>query len=281
MRKIIKEYITITFGLVFLSVGTYYFLVPANLATGGVSGIGIIIKQYYPSLPIGGMMMAMNVVLFIIAFLVIGSQFGAKTIYASFGLSGLIWALEKMFPISKPLTNDLFLNMVFGILLASIGMAIVFNCNASTGGTDIIGKILNKFFHIELGKAQLISDFSITLGATVVFGPTRGLYAVLGVIINGLMIDWVIEGLNIYIRVVIITDNSNDIKNFIIDDLKRGVTVYNAKGGFTGEEKIILNTILSRKEFIRLKAFVKELDKEAFITVSEVHEVLGHGFNKI
>ncbi|MBZ4664133.1 MAG: YitT family protein [Caloramator sp.] len=281
MKKAIKEYILITLGIFLVAVGIYYFLVPSNLAAGGVSGLAIVINQFFPSIPVGLLMLGMNIILFIIAFIVIGSNFGAKTIYSSLGLSGMIWVLEKLYPISQPMVDDLLLQLLFGILISGIGMGIVFNQNASTGGTDIIAKIINKFFHIDIGKSLLLSDFLITLAAGLTFGPKIGMYALLGVVINGFVIDNVIQGLNVCKQVTIISSKSEEIKKYIIEELGRGVTIYDGRGAFTGEKKEVLMTIISRKEFIKLREYIKELDKRAFISVSNVHEVLGEGFTEL
>jgi len=276
--KKIKEYILITIGLVFVAAGIEYFLVPNDLAAGGVSGLAIVINYYFPSISVGTFMLAANIILFIVAFILIGPSFGAKTIYASLGLSGIIWVMEKFFPISKPLTNNLLLELIYGILISGVGMGIVFNQNASTGGTDIIAKILNKFFHINIGKALLISDLVVTLGALITFGAEKGMYALLGVILNGAVIDEVIQGINTVKEVKIISSKNEEIKKFILDELGRGVTIYYARGGFTNEEKDMLVVLLSRREFIKLREFIKDIDERAFITVSNVHEVFGEGF---
>lgn len=277
MKKI-KEYILITIGLVFVAAGIEYFLVPNDLAAGGVSGLAIVINYYFPSISVGTFMLAANIILFFVAFILIGPSFGAKTIYASLGLSGIIWVMEKFFPIAKPLTNNLLLELIYGILISGVGMGIVFNQNASTGGTDIIAKILNKFFHINIGKALLISDLVVTLGALITFGAEKGMYALLGVILNGAVIDEVIQGINTVKEVKIISSKNEEIKKFILDELGRGVTIYYARGGFTNEEKDMLVVLLSRREFIKLREFIKDIDERAFITVSNVHEVFGEGF---
>jgi uncharacterized membrane-anchored protein YitT (DUF2179 family) len=281
MKKLVKEYILITIGIILVGAGLYYFLVINNLAAGGVSGLAMVIGHYFPSIPVGLLMLIMNIILFIIAFIVIGPNFGAKTIYASLGLSGVIWIFEKVFPISKPITDDLMLSLIYGILISGIGMGIVFNQNASTGGTDIVAKIINKFFHLEIGKAMIASDFVITLLAGLTFGPKIGMYALLGVIINGVVIDSFINGLSMRKQVTIISSKGDEIKKFIIDELQRGVTIYDAKGAYTGEEKEVLITIMSRKEIIKLRGFIREVDKKAFISVNNVHEVLGEGFKSI
>lgn len=278
MKKDIRDYVYITMGILLVALGIHFFLVPSNLAAGGVSGLAIVINNYVPTLSVGILMLIMNVILFLIAFIAIGPKFGGKTIYASLGLSGVIWALEKLYPVKDPFTNDLLLNLLIGILVSGIGMGIVFNRNASTGGTDIIAKIINKFFHVDMGKSLLMSDFLITLLAGMAFGKEVGMYALLGVIMNGFLIDGVINGLNVSKQVTIISSKGEEIKAYIMEGLGRGVTIYDAKGAYTGEEKEVLITLMNRKEFIRLREFIREIDKRAFITVSNVHEVLGEGF---
>jgi uncharacterized membrane-anchored protein YitT (DUF2179 family) len=278
MKKF-KDFLLLNLGLLLVAIGIYYFLVPNNLAAGGVSGLAMVITQYLPSIPIGLLMLGMNFVLFILAFFLIGREFAVKTVYSSFALSGMIWLLELIYPMSQPiLTDDLFIQLIFGILISAIGMAIVFNMNGSTGGTDIIAKIFNKYFHLPIGKGLLAADFFITLFAAITFGPKIGMYAILGVMLNGFAIDLVIEGFNIVKQLVIITSRTEDVKKFIIDELGRGATVYAAKGAYSGDEKEVITTIVSQKEFVRLKNYVKSIDPEAFITVSNVHEALGEGF---
>ncbi|QCX34441.1 YitT family protein [Caloramator sp. E03] len=281
MKKAFKEYILITFGIILVAIGIYYFLVPNNLAAGGVSGLAIVINNFVPAIPVGLLMLVMNIILFIVAFIFIGANFGAKTIYSSLGLSGIIWFLEKFYPIKNPVTDDIFLNLIFGILIGGVGMGIVFNQNASTGGTDIIAKIINKFFHVNIGKALLMSDFLITLMAGYAFGIKVAMYALLGVIINGFVIDEVIQGISICKQVMIISSKGEEIKNYIMNELGRGVTLYEAKGGYTKEKKEVIMTIVSRREFIKIREFIMDVDKRAFISVNNVHEVLGEGFKEI
>jgi len=281
MKIKIKEYVLITLGNILLALGLNFFLVPNNLAAGGVSGLAMIIGKYIPDLPIGLMMLFMNIILFIIAFAILGSGFGGKTIYSSLSLSGIIWLFEKLMPINKSITGDIFIELIFGILISSIGMGIIFNQNASTGGTDIIAKIINKFLHIDIGKSLLLSDFAITLLAAIAFDVRTGMYALLGVIMSGFIIDIVIEGLNISKQVMIISSKTEDIKRFILNDLGRGATVYIAKGAFTEEEKEIITTTIGRKEVVRLKIFVSGIDNRAFMTIIDAHETLGEGFKDI
>lgn len=281
MKETIKEYILITIGAILVAISVHFFLSPANLAAGGVSGIAIILYKFFPQIPIGFMMLVMNIILFIVGFIFIGNNFGAKTIYASLSLSGITWIFERLFPMQGPRVDDLFIVMIFGVLISGVGMALVFNQNASTGGTDIIAKILNKYTHIDIGKALLISDFFITLGAAAVFGLLTGMYALLAVIVNGFAIDAVIQGFSTCMQVTIISEKGEEIKSFIIDELSRGVTLYKAIGAYTGESKEVIVTVVSRREFIRLKGYVSMLDKTAFVTVANTHEVLGEGFKDI
>lgn len=281
MKKVIYEYFMTTIGIAFVAAGMYFFLVPNNLAAGGVSGLGIIINKY-TGIPVGALMLVMNVILFIIAFIVLGTSFGVKTIYASLGISGMIWALEKIYPLTSPIVKDeLMLQLFFGIFISGVGMAIVFNQNASTGGTDIIAKIMCKFFPIDIGKALLVSDFFITVFAAATFGIKLGLYALLGVIINGFVIDGVIEGMNICKNVVIISEKCDEIKAYIMNELGRGATVYCAKGAYSNVQKEVITTVVGRKQFIKLRDFIKDIDKNAFITVNNVHEIFGEGFKNI
>lgn len=280
MEKL-REYILITFGFTLVAFALQAFLVPNNIAAGGVSGVAIIINSVFPSFSVGGLMIVMNVILFIIGFAVIGSKFGGKSIYASLGLSGLTYIMEKFQILNKPITNDLLLASIFGTLMSGIGMAMVFNQNASTGGTDIIAKILNKFFHIDIGKSLLTVDFIVTLFAAAAFGAKAALYALLCVIMNGFVIDNIIDGVNVCKEIMIVSSKIDEISKYIIEDLDRGCTILHGIGGFSGENTRILYTVLHRKQFIKLKVFIKEVDRRAFITVSDAHEVLGEGFQDI
>lgn len=280
MKKF-KEYMLITIGVILVSLSLELFLAPNNIAAGGVSGIAIIINHFVPSLQIGLLMLIMNIILFIIAFIVIGNKFGGKTIYASLALSGIIWLMDKIGVSKYVITKDLLLATIFGTLISGIGMAIVFNQNASTGGTDILAKILNKFVHLDMGKALLSVDFIVVLFTLASFGAEVGMYALLAVIINGFIIDNVIEGLNSCKQIVVVSGKIDLIGKYIMDELDRGCTILQGRGGYTDKDSSILYTVLSRKQFIKLKTYIKEVDNRAFITVSEAHEVLGEGFKDI
>jgi uncharacterized membrane-anchored protein YitT (DUF2179 family) len=278
--SIFKEYSIITLGILLVAFAIEYFYAPNNIAAGGVTGIAIILNAVMPNLSIGLITLVLNGLLFIVAFMFIDGSFGVKTIYASLGLSVIIWVIEKFLnPVA--ITKDLMIASIFGALISAIGMALVFNENASTGGTDILAKILNVFFHLEIGKSLLAVDFIITFVSIFVFGINVALYSMLSIILLGIIVDRLIEGFNVCKSVFIISKNSYEISTYIIDTLQRGCTFLNGVGAYTGKDINVLYAVISRNEFIKLKKFIKDTDPEAFITVGEVHEVLGEGFNDI
>ncbi|KZL93489.1 YitT family protein [Clostridium magnum] len=281
MKKNLRSFLLIFFGGLLVAIGTYFFLAPNHIAAGGISGAAIIINSILQNIPIGVFMMGMELMLFVIGMIVIGPIFGGRTIFCSFSISGMVLLLEKIFPNIKPLGNDVLVQLIFGILICGLGMGIVFNQNASTGGTDIIAKIINKYFKISIGKSLLASDITITIAATAVFGIDKGLYAILGVIITATVIDKVIASLNTYKQVAIISSEGKEIKNYIVDKLERSATIYYAKGAYHDNEREVITTIVDRKQFLKLKDYIKDIDTRAFITVNEVNEVLGEGFAEL
>lgn len=276
----LKSYILISVGVLIVALGICFFLIPANLATGGITGLSMIIHDLVPSISIGQILLILNVILFVVGFLSIGKEFGAKTIYASFLLTGTIYLFDTFYKVTEPVVDDLLVNLIVGILIQGVGLGIVFNQEASTGGTDIIAKILNKFFHLDIGKSLLIADFAVVTLAAYSFGIDLAIYAFLGILMNGLIIDTVIEGFNQKLSVSVVSTQSDTIQKFIVDQLERGATIYSAKGAYTMKDKEIVNSIMDKKQFIRLKGFVKAVDPDAFVTVSNVREVLGEGFHR-
>lgn len=278
-RGKLKDFGLITVGILFVAISVAYFFEPNNIAAGGITGLAIVINHYIPFISVGPLVLIMDAFLFIIALIVIGGKFGAKTIYSSVLLSTSMWIMQTFLPFN--FTNDLMLATIFGTLISAGGMAIVFNANASTGGTDIIAKILNKFFHFNIGRSLLMVDFLVTLLGAITFGINIGLYGLLSVIVNGIVIDKIIAGFNVKSGITIISDKNKEISKYILNDLKRGCTFIKGIGGFTEKDVSLLYTILDRRELIKLKNYIIELDKRAFITVGEVHEVMGEGFKDI
>lgn len=278
MKKV-YSFILINVGLILVTAGIIFFKIPNNFATGGVIGLSIIINKIYPTLSVGLSMLIINVVLLIIGFLFTGLEFEINTIYSTIMLSLLVWYLEKVYPIKKPITGDMMLELVSAIILLAAGSAILFYQNASGGGTDIIAKLINMKTHLHIGKTVLITDLVISIFAFPVFGTKIGMYSIIGVIIKGFLIDAVIQGLHSSKQIIIISSKANEIRQFILKNLNRGVTVYKAIGGNTNAEKEVLNAIVSRRESIRLRNYIKQIDTKAFITVSNVSEIIGTGFN--
>ncbi len=278
MKFDFKRFFMINVGLIIASLGLYFFLVPSNLATGGASGLAIVLSHLIPNIPMGVILGIINLFLFILAFAILGKDFGGYTLYVSLCIAIMITLLERFIPMTQPITDDLFINLVFGVFIIGVGMGIIFNQNASTGGTDIIAKIINKYTNIDMGKALLISDFLISLLAGLVFGPRLGMYALLGTIINSLIIDKMIAGFNVKINMVIISEELESINRYIHDEIIRGTTIYHATGGYSNTSKNVINTIVSRREYIKIRNFVRLVDSKAFVSVSYVSEVEGEGF---
>lgn len=278
MKFDFKRFFMINIGLLIISFGLYFFLMPSNLATGGATGLAIVLNHLIPNIPMGVILGIINVFLFILAFAILGKDFGGYTLYVSLCLSLILTLLEAIIPMTQPLTDDLFINLVFGVMIIGVGMGIIFNQNASTGGTDIIAKIINKYTHIDMGKSLLMSDFLISLFAGLVFGPRLGMYALLGTVINSLIIDKMIAGFNVKINMVIISNELDSINRYIHDEIVRGTTIYHATGGYSNTDKRIINTIVSRREYIKIRDFVRLADSKAFVSISYVSEVEGEGF---
>lgn len=276
MKKI-REYALTTLGIVLTAIALEYFFFPNDIAAGGVSGIALVINRV-TGWNISIMVFILNIILFILAFLVLGKGFGGKSIYATIMLSVVMELIEKVFNPGM-LTDNMFLASFFGSALLAMGSAIVFHQGASTGGTSILAAIISKFTSLGVGTALLLNDSIICLLAINVFGIDKGLFGFFSLILIGLLIDKFIDGFNTCKQVFIITSKSEMVVNFINKDINRGCTVLNGKGGYTDSEVKIVYTVLSSNQFITLKSFIKENNPEAFITVNDSKEVLGLGFN--
>ncbi|MDZ5713409.1 YitT family protein [Jeotgalibacillus haloalkalitolerans] len=281
MTKKLITFLLMNLGAFFVAVNVHFFLSPNNLATGGVSGMSIVLNSLFPGISIGLFMIFVNIVLFILGVIFLGFQFGAKTIYTSFALSGYVWLLELVAPVTAPLSDDILIQLIIGQCIAAIGMGIVFHQRASTGGTDIIAMILNKYIKVEIGRAVLFSDLAVALSSSLLFGAQAGMYAFFGVILNGLMIDYTLQQFNANKEVVIISQKSALIRAFIVGELGRGATIHTAKGAFNYEQKEVITTILGRKDLSRLKNYIGKQDEKAFITVHNMNEILGQNFKRL
>ena len=276
MKKI-KEYALTTLGIVLTAIALEYFFFPNDIAAGGVSGIALVINGV-TGWNISIMVFILNIILFILAFVVLGKGFGGKSIYATVMLSVVMEIIERVFS-PGILTDNMFLASFFGSALLAMGSAIVFHQGASTGETSILAAIISKFTSLGVGTSLLLNDSIICLLAINVFGIDKGLFGFFSLILIGLLIDKFIDGFNTCKQVFIITSKAEMVVNFINKDINRGCTVLNGKGGYTDSEVKIVYTVLSSNQFITLKSFIKENNPEAFITVNDSKEVLGLGFN--
>lgn len=277
--KTLKEFAIITIGIALVVMSLEFFFFPNNIACGGVSGLALVINKMF-GINTGVVMNICNVILFALAFILIGGSFGIKSLYAAFGLSISLSLVEKYFNVAA-FTDNLVLATIFGSSLLALGSAVMLTQNATTGGTSIIAKIFSKYFNMDFGKGLLVSDSTVIILALFTFGAELGLFGLLSVYLTGTLIDKFIDGLNVSRQVMIFTEKEKVITEYIINDISRGCTVFYGKGGYTGKDNCVILTILNRNQFIKLKKFIKDNDSDAFITVNETSEVLGQGFKSL
>ena len=282
MRKMkkVESFIFMNIGCVLLAVGVYFFKIPNGFATGGVTGIGTILAQITP-ISAGIWIWALNILLLILGFLFLGKQNGVKTVYCSMFYSAITYILEIVLPISAPLTNQPLLELMYAMLLTSIGSAMIFNSDASSGGTDIAALILKKYTSIDVGKALLAVDFVVAASAFVVFDVQAGLFSLLGLFAKAFIVDGVIESFNTCKYFVVITSKRDEISEFIIKTLHHGATVNTVVGEYTKEEKAMIHTVCKRYEAIKLRNSIKEIDPHAFIIITTSSEIIGRGFRSV
>lgn len=276
-KRTIVDYLGITVGSFLIALALTVFLVPNRIAAGGVSGLATVI-YYITSFPIGITMLIINIPLFLAGLKIMGTSFGMRTIYGIVTLSVFTDLLQ---PHITSLTDDLLLASIYGGVLGGIGLGIVFRSRGTTGGTDMVAALINYFTGITVGEGLLIADGVVVALAGIFFNLEVALYAAVTIFITSQTIDVVQEGLNFKKGVLIISDKSKEINQMVVNDLNRGVTEFDAKGGYTGDKKEVLLCIISRSEVSELKKSVAEIDKDAFVIISNVHEVLGEGFTEI
>lgn len=272
--KKIKEYVIITLGTLIVSMAVYFLLLPSNVVVGSLSGLVMVLATFIP-LKISVMTFILNAVLLVVGFLFIGKEFGAKTVYTSLLMPIFLYVFELIFPNNKSLTNDVVLDTICYILVVSVGLALLFNANASSGGLDIVAKLLNKYLHIEIGKAMTLAGMCTAISSIFVYDTKTLVLSILGTYANGIVLDHFIDGFNRRKRICILTEQYKELQNFIVHELHRGVTLYPAIGGYNNEEKIELVTILTRNEYAEVLNYLHSVDENAFVTVSTVNEVIG------
>ena len=281
VRQTVQEYILLTVGTLFIAIGVYFFKFPNHFSTGGVSGISIILGYYVPGLTAGSFVFIINAALLILGFSVFGRSFGLRTAYTSTLLSSVIWVMERLIPLSRPLTTQPLLELIFAVALPAVGSAILFNIGASSGGTDIIAMLLKKYSSLNIGNALFAVDFIITVAALFAFGVETGLFSILGLLIKALLVDMVLENIKTNKCFHIITATPEPILRYIVDNLHRGATILHGEGAYTHENRTVLLTVVNRTQAVHLRLFAREVDPRCFILITNTGEIIGKGFRGV
>ena len=271
-KSILIEINILTIAIAIIAVAVYFFLVPSHTSISSMSGLGIVLSNFVP-LPLSAITMILNVVLLIIGFFTCGKEFGLKTVYTSVMLPVFLGIFENIFPNTGSITNSQELDVLCYILVVSVGLSILFNRNASSGGLDIVAKIMNKYFHMELGKAMSLSGMCVALSAALVYDKKTVVLSVLGTYFNGIVLDHFIFDHNIKRRVCIITKKEEELWQFIVRDLHSGATIYEAIGAYNMEKRNEIITIVDKGEYQKLMKYINQEDPEAFITVYTVSDM--------
>lgn len=268
----VRELAILTGAVAIIAAAVYFFLVPSHASVSSISGLGIVLANFVP-LPLSAITMILNVVLLVIGFLTCGREFGAKTVYTSILLPAFIGLFERLFPNLASLTDSQELDVLCYILVVSVGLSILFNRNASSGGLDIVAKIMNKYLHMDLGKAMSLSGMCVALSAALVYDKKTVVLSVLGTYFNGLVLDHFIFDNNIKRRVCIITGKEEELRRFIIEDLHSGATVYESYGAYNMQKRREIITIVDKAEYQKLMSYMNREDPQAFITVYTVSDM--------
>ena len=268
----VRELAILTGAVAIIAAAVYFFLVPSHASVSSISGLGIVLANFVP-LPLSAITMILNVVLLVIGFLTCGREFGATTVYTSIPLPASIGLFERLFPNLGSLTDSQGLDVLCYILVVSVGLSILFNRNASSGGLDIVAKIMNKYLHMDLGKAMSLSGMCVALSAALVYDKKTVVLSVLGTYFNGLVLDHFIFDHNIKRRVCIITGKEEELRRFIIEDLHSGATVYESYGAYNMQKRREIITIVDKAEYQKLMSYMNREDPQAFITVYTVSDM--------
>ena len=271
-KSILIEINILTIAIAIIAVAVYFFLVPSHTSISSMSGLGIVLSNFVP-LPLSAITMILNVVLLIIGFFTCGKEFGLKTVYTSVMLPVFLGIFENIFPNIGSITNSQELDVLCYILVVSVGLSILFNRNASSGGLDIVAKIINKYFHMELGKAMSLSGMCVALSAALVYDKKTVVLSVLGTYFNGIVLDHFIFDHNIKRRVCIITKKEEELRRFILHELHSGATIYESIGAYNMEKRHEIITIVDKNEYQKLMNYINKLDPKAFITVYTVSDM--------
>ncbi len=276
----IKDYVMITLGTLLIALEVYFFEIPNSFTIGGVSGISVLLGEL-TQISTSNLIVFLNIILLIIGFIFLGRSCGIKTIYCSLLYSAFMKLFETMIPLESAVTDEPFLELIFVIILTSIGSALIFRCDATSGGTDIIALIIKKYSSIDVGKCLLFVDFVIVISAFFVFDIKTGLYSLLGLFARAFLVDSVIENMDSCKYFTIVTTEAEKLNDYIIKTLGRGATVVRAYGAYTGDDKTMLLTACGRAEAVRLQKVIHSLDPLAFVVITTSSEIIGSGFRQV
>lgn len=271
-QEIAKEIAILTVAVAIISAAVFFFLVPSQTAVSSISGLAIILSNFIP-LTVSEITFVLNVGLLIVGFLICGREFGYKTVYTSVMLPVFLRIFEILLPNNQSMTGDATLDVLAYILVVSIGLSILFNRNASSGGIDIIAKIMNKFFHIELGKAMSIAGMCVALSSAFVYDKKTVVLSVIGTYFNGIVLDYFIFGQNEKKRVCIISKKKDQVREFILHELHSGATIYEAYGAYSMDKRDEIIAIVDKQEYQKLMTFMNANDPDAFMTVYSVSDI--------
>lgn len=272
LRAVLAEWGIITLGTAIVAAAVFFFLVPSKLSVGSVSGLAIVLANVIP-LPVSAITMALNVLFLVLGFLLIGGEFGAKTVYTSVLMPVLLGILEKVFPNNRSIMGDQFLDMLCYTMLVSLGLALLFVRNASSGGLDIAAKILNRYFHMELGAALAAAGMVVALSSAFVYDAKTVVLSVIGTYLGGIVLDHFIFGMNTKKKVCILSSHVDEIRRFVLEQLHSGATLYEAIGAYDYARQRELAVIVNKAEYAKLMGFLAQADPDAFVTVYTVHEM--------
>lgn len=269
-----KEFVYITGAMLIISAAVYFFLVPSGIVVGSISGLAMVIGKL-SGISISIITFLLNMGLLVIGFLFVGKEFGAKTVYTSILLPLFLAIFERLVPLTGSITNESMYDLVAYILLIAFGQAVLFHVDASSGGLDIVGKIVSKYTHMEIGKALTITGFVTSMSSILVYDVGTLIVSLIGTYANGMAVDYFIDGFNKKKKICILSEDYEVIQDFIMNTMKRGVTLYTPKGGYAKKEQVELATIMTTNEYKRLIEFLHKSDLKVFVTVSTVNEVIG------
>ena len=271
-KRNILDWLVITLGVTIVATAVFFFMMPLNITVGSGAALAMVLSNFIP-LPVSVITMLLNVCLLIIGFLLIGREFGAKTVYCAILMPGILWVYEQLLPDFQSFTGDALLDVMCYILVVGIGLAILFSRNASSGGLDIVAKLMNKYLRIDLGQAMSISGILVAASGAVCFDMKTVVISILGTYFGGLVVDHFIFGLNLKRRVCIISPKLEEITDFLLHDLHSGATINEIIGAYDRKPKREIITIVDKQEFKALMDYVKKVDPKAFITVYSVSEI--------